>query len=77
MTAMADEDDVRRDKPEGHAPGADAGGRAHTATNEPHPAGDGPRTDRQVGGPVAEKGAAEALGHGKGTGTTRRFESHR
>jgi hypothetical protein len=33
--------------------GSDAGGRAHTGTDEPHPAGDGPRTDRDVGGPTA------------------------
>jgi hypothetical protein len=32
--------------------GQDAGGRAHTGLDEGHPAGDGPRTDRDVGGPT-------------------------
>ena len=39
---------------ESDAPNVDAGGKAHTSTTEPHPAGDGERTDRQVGGPVAD-----------------------
>ena len=29
----------------------DAGGKAHTSSTEGHPAGDGERTDRDVGGP--------------------------
>ena len=29
----------------------DAGGKAHTSSKEEHPAGDGERTDREVGGP--------------------------
>ena len=29
----------------------DAGGKAHTSSDEGHPAGDGERTDRDVGGP--------------------------
>ena len=36
---------------ESDAPNVDAGGKAHTSTSEPHPAGDGERTDRDVGGP--------------------------
>ena len=46
----------------GDAPNADTGGRAHTGTDEPHPAGDGPRSDREVGGPVAEEDAEEVTG---------------
>jgi hypothetical protein len=36
----------------------DAGGRAHTSLDEGHPAGDGERTDREVGGPVSQDSAA-------------------
>ena len=35
----------------------DAGGKAHTSTSEPHPAGDGARTDRDAGGPVSDEAA--------------------
>ena len=34
----------------------DAGGKAHTSSTEPHPAGDGERTDREVGGPASGEG---------------------
>jgi hypothetical protein len=38
----------------GGAPaGGDGGGRAHTTPEEGHPAGKGPRSDRDVGGPTA------------------------
>ena len=45
---------------ESDAGNVDAGGKAHTSSDEPHPAGDGPRTDREVGGPVSGD-AAESL----------------
>jgi hypothetical protein len=35
----------------------DAGGRAHTGTDEGHPAGDHPRSDRETGGPSSEPDA--------------------
>ena len=35
----------------------DAGGKAHTSSSEPHPAGDGERSDREVGGPVVDEDA--------------------
>jgi hypothetical protein len=41
---------------------------AHTGTDEPHPAGDGPRSDRDVGGPTgepdSEQGDVIEGGHG-------------
>jgi hypothetical protein len=40
----------------GGAGGADAGGRAHTTPAEGHPAGDGARSDRDVGGPTSGEG---------------------
>jgi hypothetical protein len=49
---------------------ADAGGRAHTGLDEEHPAGEGPRSDRDVGGPTStdsEQGdvaGQEGRGHG-------------
>jgi hypothetical protein len=46
-----DETQTTTDSPTDHAPNADAGGKAHTRPDEPHPAGDGERTDREVGGP--------------------------
>jgi hypothetical protein len=39
---------------ESDAPNADAGGKAHTSSSEGHPAGDGERTDREVGGPKTD-----------------------
>jgi hypothetical protein len=47
---------------ESDAQNVDAGGQAHTSSSEPHPAGDGERTDRDVGGPVAEEGGGEESG---------------
>lgn len=48
----------------------DTGGRAHTGLDEGHPAGDGPRSDRDVGGPTStdsEQGeVAGQEGHGHG-----------
>lgn len=55
---------------------ADAGGKAHTSSSEDHPAGDGARSDRQVGGPVAEDDAEESLGSAKGDIQTKGFDAH-
>jgi hypothetical protein len=49
-TETRDPEDVASD-----APDADAGGKAHTKPGEPHPAGDGERSDRDVGGPAPER----------------------
>lgn len=54
----------------------DAGGKAHTSTTEGHPAGDGARSDREVGGPVAEEGAEESTGSAKGDISTKGFDAH-
>jgi hypothetical protein len=54
----------------------DAGGKAHTTSEEGHPAGDGARTDREVGGPVAEEGAEEATGGIHGDIQTKGFDAH-
>jgi hypothetical protein len=47
--------------------------RAHTPEGD-HPAGDGPRTDRDVGGPVAPDDAPQTEGGAKGDIKTRGFE---
>ena len=52
-------DDTKTDV-ESDAQNVDAGGKAHTSSTEGHPAGDGARTDRDVGGPVAEDDAEES-----------------
>ncbi len=62
MTDETQDRDVESD-----AASADAGGRAHTSSTEGHPAGDGPRTDRDVGGPTAEEDAEESAGGVHGT----------
>ena len=49
------------------------GGTAHTPEGE-HPAGDGPRSDRDVGGPVAEEGAEPTEGAGGSAHKTPGFE---
>jgi len=48
---------------------------AHTPEGE-HPAGDGPRTDREVGGPVAEEDAAPTEGGITGDKPTEGLEPH-
>lgn len=70
MTDETESTDVESD-----AGNVDAGGRAHTSSTEGHPAGDGARTDRDVGGPVAEEGAEESTGGVHGTRDTP-LESH-
>ena len=55
---MSDQDSTQGLDPEEIAsdtPDADAGGKAHTGLDEPHPAGDGERSDREVGGPAPER----------------------
>ena len=54
----------------------DAGGKAHTTSKEGHPAGDGARTDRDVGGPVAEEDAEETTGGTTGDISTKGFDAH-
>ena len=61
---------------ESDAPNVDAGGKAHTSEHEDHPAGDGARSDREVGGPVAEEDAGESLGGAKGDISTKGFDAH-
>jgi len=60
--------------------GQDTGGAAHTSPGEGHPAGDGPRSDRDVGGPTPAEDAEPAAGtEGGVTGDikTKGFDSHR
>lgn len=54
----------------------DAGGRAHTSSREGHPAGDGARSDRDVGGPVPEEDAEESLGGAKGDISSKGMDAH-
>jgi hypothetical protein len=52
---MADDNTQNESKDvESDAANVDAGGKAHTSTSEDHPAGDGERTDRDVGGPKTD-----------------------
>src|SRR3954452_6657071 len=65
--------------PEGARFDADAGGKAHTRLDEGHPAGDGERTDRQVGGPTSADGAEPSSGTEPGAHgdiPTKGFEPH-
>ncbi len=61
---------------ESDAANVDAGGKAHTSSQEGHPAGDGPRSDREVGGPVAEEDAEETTGGTTGDISTKGFDAH-
>ncbi|HLM51132.1 MAG TPA: hypothetical protein VK279_11345 [Solirubrobacteraceae bacterium] len=69
--------------PASRTPDADVGGRAHTPLTEPHPAGTGPRTDRDVGGPTTPPGTTPGTGGattgstGVSPGTGPDFEPHR
>ena len=61
---------------ESDAGNVDAGGKAHTSSEEKHPAGDGARSDRDVGGPVAEEGAEETTGGTTGDISSKGFDAH-
>ena len=52
-------DDTKQDIESDEA-NVDAGGKAHTSSTEPHPAGDGERTDREVGGPKLDDDSSES-----------------
>jgi hypothetical protein len=55
------------------------GGRAHTSPQEGHPAGDGPRSARDVGGPTSAEGEEGSSGTppgGRGDISTKGFEPH-
>ena len=51
-------DDTESKDVESDEANVDAGGKAHTSSTEGHPAGDGERTDREVGGPKLDDDAA-------------------
>jgi hypothetical protein len=71
MTDESQSRDVESD-----AANVDAGGKAHTSSTEGHPAGDGARTDREVGGPVAEEDAEVTTGGAPGDISTKGFDAH-
>lgn len=49
----------------------------HTTPEEGHPAGDGERTDREIGGPTSPEDAPEEDVEGGATGTRESgFDSH-
>jgi hypothetical protein len=56
--------------------GDDKGPRVHTSAEEGHPAGEGERSDRDIGGPVAGEDAEETEGGAPGTPPDAGFESH-
>ena len=58
--------------------GQDAGGKAHTELDEDHPAGDGPRSGRETGGPTSAEQEPEDQPHGAAHGDrpTEGFDSH-
>ena len=70
--------DERRGE-EGRAP-EEGSGKAdpHTSPEEGHPAGEGPRTDRDVGGPTdpEEPGEEDATGGATGRKPDSGFEPH-
>jgi hypothetical protein len=57
MHDMSDETKTDIESDEGNV---DAGGKAHTSSSEDHPAGDGERTDRDVGGPKSDEGGSDS-----------------
>lgn len=55
--------------------GQDTGGKAHTGLDEDHPAGDGERSDRDVGGPTSADDGGEPPDEGV-HGRPAPFEPH-
>lgn len=64
-TAASNEEAEPRTPPETD-PGGDSP-QVHTGLDEEHPAGTGPRSDRDIGGPVSEDEAEDAEGGATGT----------
>lgn len=52
--------------------------KVHTTPEEGHPAGDGPRSDREIGGPVSDENAAEGQAEGRAAHGTKEspFDAH-
>ena len=67
---------MTEEQPPTREDGADTPSEAHTGLDEPHPVGEGPRSDRDVGGPTADP-EAEPNTEGGATGTRESgFEPH-
>jgi hypothetical protein len=56
--------------------GEDKGPRVHTSADEGHPAGEGERSERDMGGPVAPEDAEETEGGAQGTRPTEGLDPH-
>jgi hypothetical protein len=50
--------------------------QVHTGLDEEHPAGGGPRSDRDIGGPTSEPDAEPAEGGAPGSSPGSAFEPH-
>ena len=64
---------------EGRAPEEQEGSRSgspHTTPEEGHPAGEGERSDRDVGGPTSGDGEGDATGGAPGASPGSGFEPH-
>jgi hypothetical protein len=55
---------------------AEGSGTPHTSPEEGHPAGEGERSDRDIGGPTTGEDEEEMPGGGHGTAPDSGFESH-
>ncbi len=74
MTVESQENERREPVDES---GEDKGPRVHTSAEEGHPAGEGERSDRDIGGPTTgEEDDDAATGGAAGTPDETPFESH-
>jgi hypothetical protein len=64
------------DQPPTRDDGQDTPSRAHTPLGEEHPAGEEPRSDRDVGGPTGDPDAEPSEGGAPGTPPDSGFEPH-
>jgi hypothetical protein len=74
MTASHEQESGERDAE--LAEEAEGSGDPHTSPEEGHPAGEGERSDRDIGGPTTGEGEDDEIGGSPGTAPDSGFESH-
>ena len=76
MPEETPQDDERDRRAEELAEQASGSGSPHTSEEEGHPAGEGPRSARDIGGPTAADDEGDETGGATGTRPNDRFETH-
>jgi hypothetical protein len=74
--AEQEQDQEQEQEDQGQEEQEQEGPRVHTSPEEGHPAGEGDRSDRDIGGPTGGEGGGEETGGAAGTKPDAVFEPH-